>query len=82
MFPTDYPFAFKRLQFPVKISFAMTINKAQGQTFKYVGLHLEKDCFSHGQLYVGLSRSGNADNQFICIPRGNRTKNIVYSEVL
>ena len=34
MIPTDLPFSFKRLKFPVKVSFAVTINKAQGQTFR------------------------------------------------
>ena len=28
--PTEYPFNFRRLQFPVKVCFSMTINKAQG----------------------------------------------------
>jgi len=32
MIPTDMPFEFKRLQFPVRLAFAMTINKAQGQS--------------------------------------------------
>ncbi|GFV41447.1 ATP-dependent DNA helicase [Trichonephila clavipes] len=51
MIPTDMPFEFKRLQFPVRLAFAMTINKAQGQSLQVCGLNLENPCFSHGQLY-------------------------------
>jgi ATP-dependent DNA helicase PIF1 len=38
---SNLPFSFKRLQFPVKVSFPITINKFQGQTFRYVGKHLD-----------------------------------------
>ena len=31
LIPFDYNFNFKRLHFPVKVCFAMTINKAQGK---------------------------------------------------
>ncbi|KAG3062174.1 hypothetical protein PI125_g24577 [Phytophthora idaei] len=34
----------------------MTIDKAQGQTVQNLGLCLSTPCFSHGQLYVALSR--------------------------
>ena len=34
---TNLPFAFKRLQFPLRLSFAMTINKSQGQSLKTTG---------------------------------------------
>ena len=50
MIPADMPFSFRRLQFPLRLSFAMSINKSQGQSLKVVGLHLEKTCFTHGQL--------------------------------
>ncbi|XP_035837306.1 uncharacterized protein LOC118485145 [Helianthus annuus] len=53
---TCWPFHFKRRQFPVKLCFAMTINKSQGQTFKHVCGYLVKPVFSHGQLYVIASR--------------------------
>ena len=81
LIPTDYPFQFKRLQFPIKLSFAMTINKAQGQSLKCAGLHLEPGCFSHGQFYVGCSRVGNPENLYI-FAREGKTKNIVYQQAL
>jgi ATP-dependent DNA helicase PIF1 len=42
-------FKFKRKQFPVHLSFAMTINKAQGQTIPNVGIYLPEPVFSYGQ---------------------------------
>lgn len=54
---SNFPFQFQRTQFPIKLSFAMTINKAQGQTLDNVGIYLRQQCFSHGQLYVALSRA-------------------------
>jgi ATP-dependent DNA helicase PIF1 len=36
MIPTDMPFEFKRLQFPVRLTFAMTINRAEGHRYKCV----------------------------------------------
>jgi ATP-dependent DNA helicase PIF1 len=51
MIPTDMPFEFKRIQFPICRAFAMTINKSQGQSLSVCGLNLENKCFSHGQLY-------------------------------
>uniref|UniRef100_K3YL66 ATP-dependent DNA helicase n=3 Tax=Setaria italica TaxID=4555 RepID=K3YL66_SETIT len=63
--PSDdemFPFRFKRKQFPVRLSFAMTINKAQGQTIPNVGIYLLEPVFSHGQLYVALSRATTAKN--------------------
>jgi len=34
----------------------MTINKSQGQSVEHVGVDLRTPVFSHGQLYVALSR--------------------------
>lgn len=50
------PFKLVRRKFPIIISFAMTINKSQDQSLDNVGLYLPKDIFSHGQLYVAMSR--------------------------
>lgn len=81
MIPTDVPFEFKRLQFPVCLAFAMTINKSQGQSLSVCGINLENPCFSHGQLYVACSRVGKPSDLFIYAP-GNQTKNIVYHKAL
>ena len=81
IFSDKLSFKFKRLQFPVRLSFAMTINKSQGQTLKIAGLDLSSPCFSHGQLYVGCSRVGSQENLFILAPNG-KTTNIVYPEAL
>jgi len=46
------PVPLKRLQFPVRLAFAMTINKSQGQLVEHVEINLQTSVFSHGQLYV------------------------------
>lgn len=82
LIPTDYPVNFRRIQFPLKPCLAMTLNKAQGQTMRIVGLDLRNDCFSHGQLYVGMSRVSAAKNLFILPKKDEDTLNVVYKEVL
>ncbi|XP_057790213.1 uncharacterized protein LOC131007083, partial [Salvia miltiorrhiza] len=88
--PSDprLPFRFQRKQFPVIVSYAMTINKSQGQSLNHVGLFLKKPVFSHGQLYVAISRVTNRSGLkiLICENDGdyqkNATTNVVYKEVL
>jgi len=40
----------------------MTVNKAQGQTIPNMGVYLPEPVFSHGQLYVVLSRATARSN--------------------
>ena len=86
---SQMPFRLIRTQFPIKPAFAMTINKAQGQTLEKMGLYLPKPVFAHGMLYVALSRVGCEDGVNIMVTHpqpvgmeGTFTRNIVYKEVL
>jgi ATP-dependent exoDNAse (exonuclease V) alpha subunit len=60
----------------------MTINKAQGQTMKTVGIYLHEPVFTHGQLYVALSRVMRVDDVYVFCPNGRMTTNVVYTELL
>ena len=75
------PFEFRRLQFPVMLCFAMTINKSQGQTFKAVGVDLTNKSFTHGMLYVALSRVGSPNCLTLLVRESFKTRNVVYDEV-
>jgi hypothetical protein len=78
---TRFPFHLIRRQFPIRIAFAMTINKAQGQTLDSVGIYLTNSVFTHGQLYVALSRVKNPKKVFVYLPKGDSTNNVVYKEI-
>ncbi|XP_021867210.2 uncharacterized protein [Spinacia oleracea] len=85
---SKHPILFQRKQFPVKLSFAMTINKSQGQTLSQVAVYLPRPCFSHGQLYVALSRARQASQVTVIPPNtpqqisGTHVENVISYEVL
>ncbi|XP_074323688.1 uncharacterized protein LOC141660598 [Apium graveolens] len=83
---TNWPFEFKRVQFPIQICYAMTINKSQGQSLDTVGLYLPKAAFSHEHIYVAISRVTRPEGLHILIDSCDSintdiTNNVVFEEV-
>ena len=80
----EFPFTLVRRQFPLKLSFAVTINKGQGQENKRVGIYLPEPVFAHGQLYTAFSRAKRGENVSVLIEdnKDGFTENIVYKELL
>ena len=80
----ELPFVMTRHQFPIWVCFAITINKSQGQSLGKVVVDLSPPPFSHGQLYVALSRVTDVANLSVLLKDNTdqRTMNVVWPEVL
>ncbi|CAH9070140.1 unnamed protein product [Cuscuta epithymum] len=86
--PSDIslPFTFQHRQFPLMVSYAMTINKKHGQSLENVGIFLRQPVFTHGQFFVTASRvtSPSGLKFVICVEEGKPMKsalNLIYKEV-
>jgi formamidopyrimidine-DNA glycosylase len=78
----------QRIQFPLRLAYALSYNKAQGQEFQKLGADITHPSFSHGHLYVALSRIRLSTNIKFFITDENLidgipyTDNVVYNEII
>ncbi|KAL4316236.1 hypothetical protein AHAS_Ahas15G0264900 [Arachis hypogaea] len=80
------PVKFQRRPFLIIMLFAMIINKSQGQMLSKVGIYFLKPIFTHGQLYVALSRVMSKDDLRVLLQDHRHLEddcmmNMVYREV-
>ncbi len=82
-------FALLRKQFPLRLAYAITINRSQGQELDRTLFDIRDNVFSHGQCYVALSRVRSRQNIAAFINSATEvingqpaTINIVYRELL
>lgn len=93
--PYGKSYQLTRMQFPLRLAYAMTYNKSQSQTLVKVLLDITSPPFSHGQLYVALSRVRDCRNITIYLTQEQlklspydlnilmpTVNNIVYQDVL
>ena len=77
------PFTIKRKQYPIIPAYCLSVHKAQGQTIQTCGLIFESDPFTHGQLYVALSRVSSWQSLYIMMHQGQASiHNVVLKYLL
>jgi len=80
----ELPFIIGRRQFLIRLYFAITVNKSQGQSFNFVRVNLRIPVFTYRQPYIALLRVTDIYRLSLLLRQGGdaTTTNIIYPEVL
>ena len=65
-------------QYPIKLAWAITIHKSQGLTFDRLVIDLDHGAFTHGQVYVALSRCRSFGG--VLLKRSVTHRDIIFDE--
>jgi hypothetical protein len=68
------------VQLPVRLAWAATIHKSQGQTLHKISIDLGRGAFAHGQTYVALSRCSTLEG--IALNRPLRRSDIIIDPLI
>ncbi len=68
------------IQYPVKLCYAISIHRAQGQTFDKIIVDLGRGAFAHGMVYVALSRCRTLEGISLRVPI--KKKDLIYSKTI
>lgn len=86
--PTDekFPIKMQRTQFPLAVSFAMTINKNEGQPLSKIGIYQPRQVLSRGPMYVAVSKGKTRDGLKVLVTNkdgkpNEGTSGLVFKEV-
>jgi hypothetical protein len=86
--PYGQSFEMIRTQFPLKLAYSLTYNKSQGQGLERALIDVTVPPFSHGHLYVALSRAEDADGIALIVDPSQVVdnsvvvQNVIYRELL
>lgn len=84
-------FSLMRTQFPLRLAYAMTMNKSQSQTLRRTLVDCTAPPFSHGHLYVASSRVRSAkdiryyfdsNDENVNLHKCSVVQNVVYQTLL
>ncbi|GAV77856.1 PIF1 domain-containing protein, partial [Cephalotus follicularis] len=79
----NLPFVTTRRQFTIRLSFVLMINESQGHTISNVDVYIPEYVFSHGQLYVALSRGVCSEKMKLLVKKENlNTRRMVHKQTL